>query len=77
MAIFNLHIKQKTSDPIGGENIITGSLVYLAPDGKWYNATAADKLKSTTELKLVVTSSISEDIRDFISYGEYVYPNGT
>jgi len=77
MAIFNLHINQQETNPVGGENIISGSLVYLAPDGKWYNTTATDKTKSTTEIKLAITNSISEDEIEFISYGEYVYPTGT
>lgn len=77
MAIFNLHINQQQTNPVGGENIVSGSLVYLAPDGKWYNTTATDKTKSTTELKLAITNSISEDEIEFISYGEYVYPTGT
>jgi hypothetical protein len=77
MAIFNLYINQQETNPVGGENIVSGSLVYLAPDGKWYNTTATDKTKSTTEIKLAITNSISEDEIEFISYGEYVYPTGT
>lgn len=74
MALFNLYINEAISIPTSGENVNIGSLVYLAPDGLWYNTTAVDKSKSTAEIKLALNNVTASDEISLLEYGEFTFP---
>jgi hypothetical protein len=75
MADFNININAQVAETnnIAGEALVKGDLVYLAADGKYYKATATLNSKSTTELKLALSSSIINGTLSLLVYGYFDY----
>ena len=77
MGIFSIKVQSQPEVDISGERVLQGSLVYLSDDGNWYKSTASVKSKCTTELKIITEDSNSGEEISLLSYGEYIYPDGT
>jgi hypothetical protein len=73
MADFNININAQVVEQnnIAGEALAAGDLVYLANDGKYYKATASLNSKSTTELKIALSSAVVDGTLSMLVYGYY------
>lgn len=79
MAQFFINIDRDDtpSTEIVGESVLKGDIVYLSADNKWYLASATSKVKSTTELKLVLHDALQNSLAKLISYGYSELTNKT
>ena len=75
MADFNININAQVVEQnnIAGEALLAGDLCYLANDGKYYKASASLNSKSTTELKIAMSSSVIDGTLSMLVYGYYDY----
>jgi hypothetical protein len=55
-----------------GENLVSGNLVYLNTDGKYYKAHNAGELSASTELRLVTATIAADASGDAISQDRYI-----
>lgn len=58
-----------------GEPVLTGDLLYLGTDSKWYKASASSKTTSTTELSMALEDGVANDYIRMLLYGYFeAYP---
>jgi len=80
MAKFDIIISGDSSEvaqSIVGENVSKGDILYLHTDSKWYKASAANKLTSTTELGIASIDALTGDEINIISFGYFNYTPGS
>lgn len=71
MANFTINIGENNETLLNtvGESVVKGDLLYLENDSKYYKATAANKSKSTTELKMALEDGDVNDSIEMLIYG--------
>lgn len=73
MSVFRIKVDSYDKGDLG-QDVSAGDLLYLADDGKYYKATARDKSKSTTELKIALKDGETNDTNvKLLSYGVVEY----
>jgi len=63
--------KELTEIIIAGENLISGDLVYLESDGKWWKADNLDVAKSSSELRIATTTIIADATGNSLIKGQF------
>jgi len=73
MAYFKIHVDNFEKGDLG-EDVKKGDLLYLGSNGKYYKASASDKERSTTELKIAESDGGFQDTDvKLLAYGEFTY----